>query len=155
MWSANETLGDFLSYSETATYRGNLGVLKIDNGILTFTKRSGLINQREYVIQTIPVNAIRSMDIQGIRRNKLVIMVDSSKISGIPRHEFDVSAPDYWINIIQSEMRMDSQKAIQPPQPTIIKETVKEIVKIPCPYCGSLVDITWRNCGSCGAPLPR
>ncbi len=33
------------------------------------------------------------------------------------------------------------------------KETIKEIVKVPCKYCGSLVEVTDRACVSCGAPL--
>jgi len=35
----------------------------------------------------------------------------------------------------------------------VIKETVKEIVKIPCRYCGTLVLITDSNCAKCGAVL--
>lgn len=34
-----------------------------------------------------------------------------------------------------------------------IGETVKEIVKVPCKYCGSLVEVTDRACDACGAPL--
>jgi hypothetical protein len=30
---------------------------------------------------------------------------------------------------------------------------VREIVRIPCRYCGSLVDITRTSCQNCGAPL--
>ncbi|HOT94895.1 MAG TPA: tetratricopeptide repeat protein [Methanoregulaceae archaeon] len=30
---------------------------------------------------------------------------------------------------------------------------VREVVRIPCQYCGSLVDITRTTCQSCGAPL--
>lgn len=30
---------------------------------------------------------------------------------------------------------------------------IREIVRIPCQYCGSLVDITRTTCQSCGAPL--
>jgi hypothetical protein len=33
------------------------------------------------------------------------------------------------------------------------KETIKEIVKIPCKYCGTLVEITATRCSSCAAPL--
>lgn len=33
------------------------------------------------------------------------------------------------------------------------KETVLEIVKIPCKYCGTLIENTSRACASCGAPL--
>jgi len=35
------------------------------------------------------------------------------------------------------------------------KETIKEIVKVPCPYCGTLVENTATKCPSCGAPSKR
>lgn len=41
-------------------------------------------------------------------------------------------------------------------EPRIIeKETIREIVKIPCKYCGTLVDVTLTRCPSCGAPFTR
>ena len=36
---------------------------------------------------------------------------------------------------------------------TIIKE--REIVKIPCPYCNQLVDVTADKCPNCGAKTTR
>jgi hypothetical protein len=33
------------------------------------------------------------------------------------------------------------------------KEIVKEIVKVPCRYCGTLTEITAAKCDNCGAPL--
>ncbi len=33
------------------------------------------------------------------------------------------------------------------------KEIIKEIVKVPCKYCGTLVENTAQKCPSCGAPL--
>ncbi|MEW6070682.1 MAG: hypothetical protein AB1485_08700 [Candidatus Thermoplasmatota archaeon] len=44
-----------------------------------------------------------------------------------------------------------SQQAL-PQQPTVI---IKEIVKIPCKYCGSLVRQEELHCPFCGAPLMR
>lgn len=35
----------------------------------------------------------------------------------------------------------------------IIKETIREIVKMPCKYCGTLIEITSTKCTNCGAPL--
>jgi len=35
------------------------------------------------------------------------------------------------------------------------RDVVKEIVKAPCKYCGTLVEVTCSNCISCGAPLQR
>jgi hypothetical protein len=33
------------------------------------------------------------------------------------------------------------------------RETIREIVKMPCKYCGTLVEITATKCPSCGAPF--
>lgn len=35
------------------------------------------------------------------------------------------------------------------------RDVVKEIVKAPCKYCGTLVEVTCSKCISCGAPLQR
>jgi hypothetical protein len=35
------------------------------------------------------------------------------------------------------------------------KEIIKEIVKVPCAYCGVLMDITSTKCPTCGAPVSR
>ncbi len=39
-------------------------------------------------------------------------------------------------------------------EPAVVREVViKEVVRIPCKFCGSLVDNTARKCLDCGAPL--
>ncbi len=144
-----------LSYSSSASYRGGLGVLKIECGNLVFVKRSGIVNQKDYVVQTIPLKAIRSVVVQGTMKRMLVIMVDSSIHSGIPRHEFSVPAPEQWIAAIQNEKTMDRLQVAQSPQPTYIKEVVREIVKYPCPYCNSLIEVTSSRCPICGAPQKK
>jgi hypothetical protein len=35
------------------------------------------------------------------------------------------------------------------------KEIIREIVKVPCAYCGVLMEITNSKCPSCGAPINR
>lgn len=40
-----------------------------------------------------------------------------------------------------------------PSQPVIIKETVKEIVKVKCPFCGTLVDHLQSTCPNCSGIL--
>lgn len=37
----------------------------------------------------------------------------------------------------------------------VYKEVIREIIKIPCEYCGTLNEITLRNCPSCGAPIVK
>lgn len=137
----------------------------MENGNLIFVSRSGLINQRDYVVQSIPLGSIRSMQVErprgalvapitllGIKNSLLVVMVDSTKMPGIPRHEFAVDAPDQWISVIQNEMKNDTAGPAQSPLPTYVKETVREIVKYPCPYCNALIEVTSSRCPSCGAP---
>jgi hypothetical protein len=39
-------------------------------------------------------------------------------------------------------------------EPAVVREVViKEVVRIPCKFCGSLVENTARKCPDCGAPL--
>ena len=40
------------------------------------------------------------------------------------------------------------------PPPAVVREVViKEVVRIPCKYCGNLVENTAKKCEDCGAPL--
>jgi hypothetical protein len=142
----------WLSYSSSASYRGGLGVLKVESGNLIFVKRSGIVNQKDYVVQTIPLKAVRSVSAEGTIKRLLVIITDSTIHSGIPRHEFSVPAPDQWVAAIRNEIAEDRQKPAPSPQPTVIKEVVREIVKYPCPYCNALIEVTLSRCPSCGAP---
>jgi hypothetical protein len=66
-----------------------------------------------------------------------------------------------WLNS-KSKSRTPHQPAVveatvTPQQPVQVvykeKETIREIVKVRCEYCGTLVDITGSRCPSCGAPL--
>jgi len=45
---------------------------------------------------------------------------------------------------------VESQAAPGAPMERVI---IKEIVKIPCKYCGSLVENTARSCSQCGGSL--
>lgn len=151
-----------LSYSSPASYRGNPGILELENGQLNFTTRSGLVSQKTYVVQSIPLGAIKSMKAQGVNRllgmiqkPALVIVVDTSKMPGIPRHEFQLDAPEQWIATIQNEMKTREASSAQTVQPTYVKEVVREIVKYPCPYCSALIEVTSSQCPFCGAPQKK
>jgi hypothetical protein len=144
-----------LSYSSPARYRANKGVLTLDGGKLVFSRRGGLLDQSEYIIQTIPLTSIRSVEARYARSPVLVITVESSSFSGIPRHEFSVPVPEQWISAIQNEMKINRQQVAQSQQPTYVKEVVREIVKYPCPYCNSLIEVTSSRCPICGAPQKK
>jgi hypothetical protein len=47
----------------------------------------------------------------------------------------------------------DPAGAGTPPTPMLKEVVIKEVVRIPCRYCGNLVDNTARKCDDCGAPL--
>ncbi|TFH04256.1 MAG: hypothetical protein E4H14_15150 [Candidatus Thorarchaeota archaeon] len=151
-----------MSYSSPASYRGNPGTLELENGMLKFITRSGLVSRRDYVVQSIPLRAIRSMNTQGVnkvfgmvQRPLLVVVVDTSEMPGIPRHEFHLDAPDQWIAAIQNEMKVRDAESAKTVQPTYVKEVVREIVKYPCPYCSVLIEVTQSRCPSCGAPQKK
>ena len=144
-----------MTYSSLASYRGNKGTLKVERGNLVFASQAGLVNRREYVLQTIPISAVRSAQVQGRVRSALVVLVDASVVSGIPRHEFLVDAPAAWVDVIESEMQTISAQSTQRQQPAFVKEIVREVVKYPCPYCSVLIEVTSNRCPSCGAPQKR
>jgi hypothetical protein len=148
-------LGDRLPLSGPAIYRGTNGILTLGRGDLSFTRREGLMTQREYLVNTIPLTAIRSMTIEGGYRKKLIIMTDTMKIPGIPRHEFSVDNPTYWLNAIQTDIIAEIAKQNQPAQPVFTREIIREVVKYPCPYCSSLIEVTLNQCPHCGAPQRR
>jgi hypothetical protein len=62
-------------------------------------------------------------------------------------------------SVYEEELRQveEELRAIQPPAaptpPGPREIIVREIVRIPCRYCGTLVDQTVRKCPDCGAPL--
>ena len=59
------------------------------------------------------------------------------------------------MNMIQNEIDAENARDAQPPRPTYIREVVREIVRYPCPYCSSLIDVTSDHCIFCGAPQKR
>lgn len=51
------------------------------------------------------------------------------------------------------ELAKSSLKGVSASAITIQKEVIKEIVKVPCEYCRTLVEVTQTKCPNCGAPL--
>lgn len=125
-------------------------------------KRSGVISKKDYIVQTIPLRTIRSIETQrdkvlflGARTPILIVLVDPSKVSGIPRHEFGVAAPEQWEYAIRIAMEAEALREIESRQSTYVKEVVREVVKYPCPYCRTLIEVTSERCPSCGAPQAK
>jgi len=142
-------------YSVSCKYRGTYGNLNVSGGALTFTRTDGFFAKTQRIVIKIPVNAIADVNIQGMISKKLVILVDASKHQGIPRHEFEITNPYDAMQAIREEMNAEIVKASNP-QVSVKELHVKEvttIVKVKCSYCGTLNEITDRNCSGCGQAI--
>jgi len=72
----------------------------------------------------------------GFRTNRIIIGIAMS--------------PEIWMTKINNVLNTMSHSELQ--QPTMILQ--KEVVKIPCKYCGNLIDAFRSNsCPKCGAPI--
>lgn len=71
----------------------------------------------------------------------------------------DIRSVDHILNALKDEdidVRNAAAAAIKGFNISAIpkeRETIREIVKVPCKYCGTLVEVTSMRCPSCGAPL--
>lgn len=57
------------------------------------------------------------------------------------------------LDAIQRTMEQQAQNAGQPK--VVEKVIVREVVKVPCQYCGTLVEVTEAKCPGCGAQFSR
>lgn len=148
-------------YSGPCKYRGSNGNVSVNSDGLHFTRIDGLISQRQVVVIKIPIQAINNISIEGGLKKKVVVLVDGKFVPGIPRHEFETSDVSNLMSAINFEMMSKSsnqnqmQSFTQQPQTIQYKETVREIVKIYCAYCGSLNEMKNSYCEKCGAPLGK
>lgn len=91
-------------FSSKCTYRDTKGTLQIEGRYLLFKRGDGLLSRKEKVIQTIPLDAITDYKVEGKLSKRLVIFVDPSKVTGIPKHEFKVPDPDQVYNILKRQI---------------------------------------------------
>ncbi len=118
-----------------------------------FSKLEGMLSKRERILVSIPLDAVLDLRAEGLLRKRLVILVDGRKVPGIPRHEFDVPDPFLWIQRIREEIAAHGSRNFQPGERVHIREVIREVVKVPCKYCGALVESTARRCHACNGPL--
>jgi hypothetical protein len=64
-------------------------------------------------------------------------------------------APPVSQPVIQAQAAQASAPVTQVEKIIHEKETIREIVKIPCAYCGTLIEITAAKCPNCGALLKK
>lgn len=56
----------------------------------------------------------------------------------------------FW-RTMKSGGNMENQVSSQPSPPVAEKEIIREVIKIRCPYCGTLYDENVDSCPNCGA----
>ena len=135
---------------DNAKYRDTRGTLCLTTKKLVFDyEQRGIFFKGKYTSITLPLERIAELSVVGIGPfKKLAVNVVRDKPSfGLPRHEFKVSEPDVW------RIEIEVAKQQQTPSPQVVKEIVKEIVKVRCPYCGTLTESTLPNCPNCGGHI--
>lgn len=60
----------------------------------------------------------------------------------------DITSTTTEIQVVQPTV---APTVVQAPSPTVVKEVIKEVVMIPCKYCGGLTPQTAMVCPNCGA----
>ncbi len=68
----------------------------------------------------------------------------STELTGLPKTP---SKPDRYNDSEGGGDEVPSESVVRE------REIIREIVKVPCKYCGTLVEITKSSCQSCGAPF--
>lgn len=149
-----------MTYSGYAKYRNAQGTLTASTEKLIFTRVDGLFSKREVVVIAIPTDAILDINVErGILSKKIVVLVDNTRVPGIPRHEFEVPDPPKWVSAIRSEMMGKVEQKMNPkefPQTTVIREIIREREKeiyVRCQYCEALVPEGEGKCPNCGARM--
>lgn len=90
--------------------------------------------------------------------------VNGIRAMGLPSDSIEIltwtESPNFPLILVSRQLScllapiVDNTAAEEPPHgpEVIIKETVREIVKVPCHYCGALNESTTSRCITCGAP---
>jgi hypothetical protein len=134
--------------TDIAKYHGTRGTLYLTNKKISFEyEQRGIIFKGKYSAVNLPLERISEVAVVGTGPfKKLAInMVRDKSSFGLPRYEFNVNNVETWKAKIDNAM----QTQIITPQREV-KETIKEIVKVKCPYCGMLVESTLSECPNCG-----
>ena len=157
MWNRIEKMSRMVSLSpderillkDKAKYHGTRGTLYLTNKKISFDyEKRGIVFKGKYSAVNLPLQRISQVSVVGIGPfKKLAINLARNQSSfGVPRHEFNVHDPENW----KTEIEVARRTQITVTQKEI-KEIVKEVVKIKCPYCGMLVESTLSRCPNCGS----
>lgn len=156
MWNRIAKMSQMVSLSsnekvllkDEAKYHGTKGTLYLTNKKVSFEyEKRGIIFKGKYSAVNLPLERISELSVVGVGPfKKLAInVVKDQRSFGVPRYEFNVNDPDTW----KTEVEVARRSQVAVPQREV-KEIIKEIVKIKCPYCGMLVESTLSQCPNCG-----
>jgi len=156
MWNRIEIVSALVSLSpdehilltDEAKYHGTKGKIYLTNKKLAFEyKQRGIIFKGKYSAVNLPLERISEVSVVGVSLfKKLSVNTIKDQASfGILRYEFNVKYPETW----KAKIEVSRTTPTITPQREV-KEIIKEIVKIKCPYCGMLVESTLARCPNCG-----
>jgi len=139
--------------TDEAKYHGTRGKLYLTSKKLAFEyEKRGIIFKGKYSAVNLPLERISEVSVVGVSLfKKLSInMVKDQASFGIPRYEFNVKDAETWkakIEVARTTPTVTTPTALPTRE---VKEIIKEIVKMKCPYCGMLVESTLARCPNCG-----
>lgn len=139
---------------EGGKYESKEGVLTLTTKRLIFESRSGIFSRGTFVNVDVSLANITNVTVEGRIAKKLCIQLRHGNYP--PRYEFDLPNPEEWQqSLLRALSAVTAESQSGGAGPSIIERevVVKEIVKIPCRYCGTLVSVTDTRCTNCGAPL--
>ncbi|MCP8316297.1 MAG: hypothetical protein H3Z52_06460 [archaeon] len=147
--------GEYGIYAGRAKYSGTEGFLYLSTKRLIFEYEKGLITKRTYTAFEIPLSEIEDVKIEQPRYGfdllkKLVISTKRGTMGfGMRRIEIKLdTSPELWLMKINQILAGEVEERA----PTIVIQ--KEVLKIPCKYCGELVDpMVNSRCPRCGGRI--
>jgi len=147
--------GEHAFHAGKGRYSGTVGVLYLTNKRILFEYEKGLVTKSTYVSLDIPLSAVESVAVERPRFGlaalvtNLIITTKRGTVGfGMNRIKVsDLAAPDIWATKIDDAISGE----VAAPEPNVVVE--EEIVKVPCKFCGALVDpVRDKACPNCGAP---
>ena len=151
-------MGEKPVYAGRAKFNRTNGILYLTDRRLFFEYEQGLVTKRTYVSMDMPLSDIQNVMTEMPRfgigpMSKLVIGTKrGSQGFGMNRIEINTdTTPDLWVSKINEVVSAahGSEQATSVATNTVIE---REVIKIPCKYCGNLIDpVRDDRCPRCGA----
>ena len=153
--------GERALYAGKARYSGKMGFLYLTNRRLLFEYEEGLITKHTYVSLDVPLSKIENAMMEkprfglGPMVDRLVITTKRGSMGfGMNRILLsDMATPEVWVGKIHDAIAgVYGEGQTEPEEAKTI--VTREVVKIPCKYCGALLDpVRDSACPTCGAPV--